>query len=322
MEKSQNIFQRVMSRYSKSQKKDMPFAYLVIALPVLHFLVFWVYVNFSSFVLAFQDFSGAFTLGNFKEVYNAFVAKDKYGFNLRDSLGRSMLLWFLSLTICFPSSLITVYVLTCKIRFHYVYRVCYILPGLIGSIIWTTIMMMLFQNDGPLIAIMKGLGMDIPWQAKKNGLLGASETAFPSLLIFTIVLSLVGDSPVVTGAYARVSDELMESADLDGAGFWTKLFSIAIPCIWPTITTLLIFKLTSIFTADCNVFLYSGGTGQPDMSTIGFQLFYLTRYISQAGGDTSLYGYPAALGMALTCMTLPICLIGRHYLEKLNDVVS
>ncbi len=322
MEKSKNFFQRIMSRYSRSQKKDMPFAYLLIAFPLIHFCIFWVYLNFSSLILAFQDFQGNFTLGNFKEVYNAFVDKDQYGFNLRDSLFRSMLLWFISLFICFPSSLITVYVLTCKIRFHYVYRVCYILPGLVGSIIWTTIMRMMFQYEGPVINALEALGFNLPWAARKNGLLGASETAFPTLVIFSTLTSLVGNSPVLTGAYARVSDELMESADLDGATFWTKLFSIAIPCIWPTITTLLIFNLTSIFTADCGVFLYSGGTGQPDMSTIGFQLFYLTRYISEAGGSSTLYGYPAAIGFALTCMTLPICLIGRHYLEKLNDVVS
>ncbi len=325
MEKSKNVFQRIMSRYSKAQKKDMPFAYLVVAIPVLHFILFWFYVNFSSFVLAFQDYQGAFTLDNFETVYNAFVDADPTGkFNLLDSLGRSLLLWVLSLTICFPSSLITVYVLTCKIRLHYFYRVCYILPGLIGSIIWTTIVKLMFKQRGPIVNIFQGLGFNLPQDTLRDGFFGAAETAFPALLIFTVLLSLVGDSPVITGAYARVSDELMESADLDGAGFWTKLFAIAIPCIWPTITTLLIFRLCGIFTADCNVFLYSNGTGGPggSMSTMGFQLFYLTYEISQNGGNRQAYGYPAALGFTLTCATLPICLIGRHYLEKLNDVVS
>ncbi len=324
MENSKNAFQRVMSRYSRAQKNDMPFAYMVIAIPVLHFIVFWFYVNFSSFVLAFQDYNGNFTFNNFKDVYNAFVSVDKYGFNLMDSLGRSLLIWTLSLVICFPSGLITVYVLTCKIRFHYVYRVCYILPGLIGSIIWTTIVKLMFQYDGPIIAAFESLGVELPRAAVRDGLLAAEETAFPTLLIFTLIMGLVGDSPVITGAYARISDELMESADLDGAGFWKKLFSIAIPCIWPTITTLLVFRLCGIFTADCGVFLYSNGTGGPNgsMTTIGFQLFYLTYYISQSGGSPELYGYPAALGFALTFMTLPICLTGRHYLEKFNDVVS
>ncbi len=322
MEKSKNFFQRLLAPYSKSQKRDFPFVYALVAFPVIQFAVFWVYVNASSIIMAFQDFSGGFTLNNFKNVYNAFVSVDTYGFNLLDSLGRSSLIWWIDLLVCFPVSLVTVYVLTCKIRFHYVYRVIYILPGLIGSIIWTAIMRLFMEQNGPVVTALEFIGVELPWAAKRHGLLGAAETAFPALLTLTTVTSLVGNSPVITGAYSRISDELMESADLDGAGFWTKLFSIAIPCIWSTITTLLIFRLCSIFTADCGVFLYSGGTGEPNMSTIGFQLFYMTKYISESGASDSAYGYPAALGLVLTMMTLPICLIGRHYLEKLNDVVS
>ncbi len=312
----------MMSRYSKAQKRDFLFAYLVVAFPVLQFALFWGYVNFSSIIMAFQDFNGNFTFNNFKTVWDAFVTVDTYGFNLMDSLGRSMTLWTLNLVICFPAQLITVYVLTCKIRFHYVYRVCYILPSLIGSIIWAVIIRMVMEPEGPVLSVLTAMGFNIPWEATNDGLLCAAETAFPTLVIMEILLGLVGNSPVITGAYSRISDELMESADLDGANFFVKLFYIAIPCIWPTITTLLIFRLCSIFTADCGVFLYSGGTGEPNMSTIGFQLFFMTRRISHSGGSNTLYGYPAALGLTLTLATLPICLIGRHYLEKLNDVVS
>ncbi len=310
------------ARYSMSQKKDFLFVYLLIAFPVIQFAIFWVYVNASSIVLAFQDRFGNFTFTNFQTVYNAFVGTDNYGFNLMASFGRSLTVWSVGAFICFPASLITVYVLTCKIRLHYFYRVCYILPGLIGSIIWSTLIKLFLQYDGPVVAILQAVGIELPWEATKNGLLGASQTAFTSLIVLEIVMGVVGNSPVVTGAYARVSDEMMESADLDGAGFWTKCFAIAIPSIWPTITTLLIFKLTSIFTADCGVFLYSNGTGQPNMSTIGFQLFYMTKYISESGAPTSALGYPAALGFTLTMMTLPVCLIGKHYLEKLNDSVG
>ncbi len=322
MEQSQKQLKILGSRYSKAQKRDFPFVYLLIAFPVIQFIIFWVYVNASSILMSFQDYNGNFTMDNFKNVYDAFVSKDSYGFNLLASLRRSSWIWWTNLIICFPASLITVYVLTCKIRLHYVYRVIYILPSLIGSIIWAVIVRLFLEQGGPVQQLFEAIGIELPWAATQHGLLGAAETAFPSLLIFEIVTGLVGNSPVITGAYSRISDELMESADLDGAGFWRKLFAIAIPCIWPTITTLLVFKLCGIFTADCGVFLYSGGTGKPEMSTIGFQLFYMTKYISESGGSDTLYGYPAALGLTLTAMTLPICLIGRHYLEKFNDVVS
>ncbi len=322
MEMIRNDTNKKLSRYSKWQKRNFPFVYLLIAFPVIQFAVFWAYVNFSSIVMAFQDVDGSFTLTNFKTVYEGFTTTNETRTSLMDSFGRSMLIWTLELVICFPCSLITVYVLTCKIRGHYVYRVCYILPGLIGSVIWSTLVMMFMQQEGPLIELLLSLGAELPPEALHSGLLGAAETAFPSLLTFTIATSLVGSGPIFTGAYARISEEIMESADLDGAGFWTKLFAIAIPCIWSTITTMLIFRLCSIFTADCGVFLYSGGDGEPAMSTIGFQLFYLTREISLSADANPNYGYPAALGFTLTIMTLPICLIGKYFLEKLNDAVE
>ncbi len=307
------------SRYSKEQKRDFPFVYALVAIPVLHFIVFWVYVNFSSIILAFQDDEGAFTLYNFVKVYNAFVYTDEFGYNILSSLKRSLIIWSCGTIITFPISIITTYVLACKIRFHYVYRVIYVLPGLIGSVIWAQIVREFFAYNGPVIAILKAIKAPISQRAMDEGLLTATDTAFPSLLIMNIILGLIDNNAIVTGAFSAVSDEVMESADLDGAGFWTKCFKIAIPCIWPTITTLLIFKLAGIFTADVGVFLYTNGTGMYETSTVGFMLFKMTQELSMMGAEQQSFGYPAAFGLFLTVITLPLCLVGRYYLEKFCD---
>lgn len=311
-----------LKKYSDFEKRDFLFAYLIILFPCLQFCVFWVYSNSLSIALSFTNTRGEFTFANFATVFRAFVSTDNYGFNLTASLVRSLIIWVISHGICFPVSLITVYVLACKIRGHYVYRVIYMIPSLIGSIIWSSIIKSIFQWDGPVIAIFEQIGIHLPPEAIRNGLLGSEKTAFPSLCILTLVMGLVGNSPVLTGAFTRVPEELFESAELDGAGFWMQFFKIAIPCVWSTITTLLIFAFCSIFTADCGVFLYSNGTGEPGMSTIGFQLFYLTYQISQTGAGNAAYGYPAALGFTLTFMTLPICLISKYVLEKINEGVE
>ena len=50
-------------------KNRVAFIVMGITLPILAFLVFYLYVNFSSFVLAFQnDRTGEFTLDNFNGV--------------------------------------------------------------------------------------------------------------------------------------------------------------------------------------------------------------------------------------------------------------
>ncbi len=308
--------------YSKFERMDFGFCYALVAIPVIHFIVFWFFVNASSIALAFQDTKGAFTFSNFKTVWEGFVDKDMFGISLKDSLLRSMTLWICGEVICFPISIITTYVLAKKIPGHYIFRICYLIPGLIGAIIWTSIVRFMFQYDGPLVALFENLGADLPIGVINNGFFGSEETAFGALLSVRILMGLVGQNAVMTGAFSRVPNELFESARLDGAGFWKECFGIAIPCIWSTLSTLLTFALCSVFTADYNVYLYTDGTGGPggSMSTIGYQLYNLTYRLS--AGTSSNYGYPAALGVALTLITLPVVLIGRRLLDKVQENVE
>lgn len=315
------LFNNIKKNYSRLERKDFLFAYLVVLFPVVQFLIFWLYVNMSSIGLAFQDATGGFTWANFKMVYNGFVDKDMLGINLGKSLLRSFILWIVGEGLIFPITLVTTYVLTRKIVGHYVFRIIYIIPSLMGAIIWTLLIKEMVSYSGPITKLIEALGVELPAGAQKNGLLRHEDTAFITLLLIRSIMGIVGNNAVLTGAYTRVPDELFESAELDGAGFFTELFSIAIPCIWGTICTLLTFSLCSIFTCDYNVYLFTDGTGGYETSTIGFQLFNLTYRLSTGVGSTG-YGYPAALGVVLTLMTLPVVLIGKSVLEKVSDNVE
>ena len=307
--------------YSDFEKKDFLFAYLLCVIPVAHFLIFWLYTNFSSITLSFTAQNGNFTLKYFQAVFES-LAEGKIGDNgfvMAESLGRSLFIWFFSNLFCYPLGLISVYILTCKIRGHMIYRMTEILPSLLGSIIWTTVMRLVLSYNGPFVSLLQSMGFDLPKTIIRGGLLAESATAFPSLIVILFMSSLVSNSPIMTGAYSRIDDGLFESAELDGAGFWRQFITIAIPSVWPTITTTMIFKLTSFFTADCGVFLYTNGTGQPDCSTIGFEMFYMQNQLAEGGSN---FGYPSAFGMVLTIMTLPICVLGRWGLESLCDTIE
>ncbi len=310
------------NKYSKFERKKFPFAYMIIAFPVIQFAVFWVYVNASSFTLSFFNTRGEFTFKNFQDVFTGFQTVDRYGFNLREALFRSMWVWFQGTVICTPISLFFVYVLTGQIRGHYVYRICNIIPSLMGSIVCIAVNKYLFQYDGPIVKLLTEMGVDLPKEVLKNGLLGSEDTAFLTLMIYRFLMGMVTSAPVYTGAFSRIPDELFESADLDGASYFRKFYSIAVPCIWPTITSMLTFSLCSIFTSDFGAFLYTNGTGEPGLSTMGFMIFYLTNNIASSGGSNAVYGYPAALGMVLTLATMPIALGGKRFLEKLNEGVE
>lgn len=310
----------VKKNYSKLERRDFLFAYLLVLFPVVQFLIFWFYVNASSIALAFQNNAGEFTWLNFEMVYKGFIDKDMFGINLGRSLMRSFTLWIIGEGLIFPVSLITTYVLTRKILGHYVFRIIYIIPSLMGAIIWTLLIKEMVAYSGPITKMITKFGVELPFGARKNGLLRHEDTAFMTLVIIRSVMGIVGNNAVLTGAYTRVPTELFESAELDGANFFTELFRIAIPCIWSTICTLLTFALCSVFTCDYNVYLFTDGTGGYETSTIGFQLFNLTYRLSE--GTSNNFGYPAALGLVLTLMTLPVALIGKRVLERMSENVE
>ena len=68
-------------------------------------------------------------------------------------------------------------------------------------------------------------------------------------------------------------------------------------------------------TADYNVFLFTKGNGNNETATIGYLLYKITLNISQNAAGKPYYGYPAALGVALTLVSAPVVLIGKRIIE-------
>ena len=51
---NEDAFAKVKKKTNKKRQQTM-FLIMILAIPMLNWLVFWLYVNISSFVLAFQD---------------------------------------------------------------------------------------------------------------------------------------------------------------------------------------------------------------------------------------------------------------------------
>ena len=150
-------------------------------------------------LIAFQDDFGKFTWNNFEAVKNAFVYQDQFCINLKDSLVRSWILWLVGEGICFPISLITTYVLTRKIAGHYIFRICYIVPSLMGAIIWTLLIKEMVRGEGPITLLAKSFGLDPYSLAGTEGLLWDEATAFFTIVSVRAVMGFVGNSAVFSG---------------------------------------------------------------------------------------------------------------------------
>lgn len=302
-------------KYNFEDRNAFPFCYAMLVLPFLSFIVFWLYINFTSIVLAFKDPMGNFTWDNFKMVFEGFVTEDMYGWNLSKILGRTLLSWVCIYVFALIPSMFSSYILYKKMPGHYVFRVIFMIPTVIGGIIWVMLMKYMVGVGGPVLTIAEKLGINIPLEVQINGLLGSKSTAYPTILIINLLPAIIGFNMIITGAYARIPESLFEVGKLEGLGFISEFIRIAFPLVMQTVIVLMLSNFAVMLTYDGNVFLYT--MGHYETGTMGFYLYYLTWQLAgSASTMNAFYGYPAAIGLVLTCITIPIVLFGKLVLEK------
>ncbi len=304
-------------KYNFEDRNAFVFCYIMVGLPLASFCLFWVYTNFSSIMLAFQDPQGNYTFDNFKTVFNAFKGKDMYGWNLADILGRTVHLWFWIYVACVLPGMFSSYILYKKMPGHYIFRVIFMVPSILGGMVWVIIMKYLVAVGGPVETLAGKLGIELSLDVRTNGFLLSTKTAWPTVMMLNILPHVIGFNMIITGAYARIPEQLFEVGKLEGLTFISEFFRVAVPLVWQTVIVCMITNFAVMFTFDGNVFLYTMGTNET--GTMGFYLYYLTYMLADSGaegGGNLFYGYPAAIGVTLTLMTIPVVLIGKYGLEK------
>ena len=316
--------------YSKMEKRKFPFVAAILAIPLLHFLVFWVYVNFSSIMLAFQDTTDAalmnkwpFSLSSFERIFREIStgSTQNGGRNIFVMLGKSVLLWTNLHILCNVISLVTCFMLTKYMILSRFFRTVYQFSGIVGAVVFSTIMCELYKAGGPVIELLRRFGIDFPTDVERGGLLASYDTAFLTMFIQQFILGIAGGSMIIAGTYKRIPEEVFESARIDGAGFFRESFQIAIPCAWPTISTLMVFSLCSLFVTDMNFYLYSQD-GAYGLESIGFYIYTLRVGLSNDPYNTWLYGYSSAFGILITIITIPMVYLGKWILGKIGDNIE
>lgn len=303
----------MLKKYSKRDRKNFPFVAAMLLFPILQFLIFYVYINLQSFVLAFSNVQGHFTLGNFLEIVREWSNPSLL--SLPDSLVRSLITWALNMVIVFPCTILFTYALYKKVPGELVFRVIFYLPSIVGSVVFTTLFRYLL--DGPISLLLFKFGI-ISEELYQTGFF-YGDISFKTILFYGIWIGLCGNIVILTGSLARIPQEVLESAKIDGANFMQEFIHIALPLIWPTVSMLIIYNLATVFTADNGTYLLTG-LGNEAASTGGYYIFTYVYNVTLTGNTNGVY-YPAAVGLFITVITLPIVLVIRHLLEKHSEEI-
>ncbi len=295
----------------KRNKMSRIFLVVMLALPVAHWLVFWLGVNFSSFIMAFRNMSGAFSFVNFQLFWEELTAQDG---SLLVALKNTLKYFVAANFVMFPLTICMCYFLYKKIFCYKVIRIIVYIPAIISPVVMTGVFQTIVGNTGPLGVVLSSLGMKLP----VSGLLGTVKTATATIIAYTMWTGLCSNMLLLSGAMARIPVEVLESAKLDGVGLWKELIYMIVPLMWPTISTLLLLSLTGLLTATGPILLLSSSPFQLKTQTISFWIF--SQVYANGSINGGQYGLVAATGLCFTLVLVPIVFGARALVNKIPTV--
>lgn len=295
-----------------TDKKLVLFILFCTVVPILHFAIFYVYTNFSAFTMAFTDKNGTISLDNFVRFFKEFSLPTS---TIRIAFRNTFLTFGIGL-VTFPFKVLVSYFIYKKVPGHKVFRILFFIPTIVFSVAVSMVFTRLVSVDG-VIAQWIGEVLNLGYTPD---LLGDSRFANITVLANLVWLSFPGDLIIWGGTFARIPEEVLESAKIDGASWWTEFTRITVPLVWPTVALQMVLTFSAIFSASGNVFLLTGG--EYDTMTLNAWM-YLELYNSSGNQYTSnVYNYLSAVGLMLTIVAVTISLLVRKYTDKVFDDVE
>lgn len=290
--------EKVQPKKIKIDKPKVLFMASFLAIPIINFLIFFVYTNISSFFMAFQRpiYDGAtemyFTMENFQKVFNSFFV-DADG-TLRTGLINTVLFYLSGTLIIMPVSILMSYFIYKKIPGYRSFRFIAYLPQIIASSALVIIFKYSLSSGGPLAAIYKAVGREY-----SNPLI-REPGAIITLLIYNVMFGFGGNLIVYGGAMGSINAEVLEAGELDGCTWFQELIYLIIPMMWATLSTSFILGLAGILGASGPILAFT--KGQYGTTTLSFQIYNL---VSGVNGYKDLY-YASAIGITMTVIMFPM----------------
>lgn len=301
---------RIRKKKFGSSANRTAFIIATLFFPLAYWVVFWLYVNLDGLLMAFQDTrTGAWTLENFKEVWRALSSPDG---ELRIAF-RNTLLYFVESNVRLVLNLIVAYFIYKKIRGYKAYRLIFYIPGLISSVVLTTIFQEFIKPMGPLGTFADLLGITLP----ETGLLADKNTATYTMMVYNAWIGFSGWVLMFSSSLSRLPNEVMEAARLDGCGPAREVFNIVLPMITPMFTTLLLLNFTGIFSASGPILLFT--QGNYETTTVSYWMFAQI-YGNGGYGGTGQYSLVSAFGLCLTCVAVPLTMGMRALMNKVPAI--
>lgn len=280
----------------------------LIFLPV--FIYFFVvnYLPMFGIAMAFQDFKiargifGSRFIGwdNFAELFS--------GDAFPQAVRNTVIMGFFNLVLGFPASIIFALLIT-SMPFKRIRKVCQTIsymPNFVAVVVVVNLIQLFLGYDGVLTGLLTALGFD-----RQNWLANASPPIFWLINTYSGVWQGFGYGSIMyVAAISNISHDLHESAAIDGANRWQRIWKITLPGIMPLIIMMLTLQIGLVFRIGFDKILLMY---MPQTFAVADVIFTYT--YRMAFGPSPDFGLGAASGLFQSVVGT-ILLVSSNYLNR------
>lgn len=292
---------RPRRRTGGAQRANVPYAMLLPALGLYALIV--LYPSVSGAVYAFTDWSGRsgdapfVGLGNFVEMFGDVAARAALVNTVIIAVATTILQTVLGLALAVA--------LHSAIASRNLLRTFFFAPAMLPPVIIAFLWQFILTPGGPLNGMLRAVGLDVlaqNWLGDANIALGT--------VIGVVVWQNVGLAMVIFLAGLQgIPAELLESAQVDGAGPWQRFTQVTLPLLIPATTITMSLTLISGLKLFDQVFAMTGGGPGYATETLSV-IMYKEAFVS------GRYGYSTAIALVLTMIVFAFAMIQLKALRR------
>ncbi|GAA1899097.1 ABC transporter permease subunit [Streptomyces sodiiphilus] len=289
---------------------------IAMTLPAVLLLLVFAYIPIAGNIIAFQHFSPYVGDGFLDSMANsAWVGFEQFERMLGDSyfwnaLENTLVFAFLQLVLFFPIpialAILINSILHSKVR-AWAQAVLY-LPHFFSWVLVITVFQQIFGGAGLIAQHVRandwGSGFDLM----------TDPGFFKFLITFQLIWKDAGWGIIVfLAALSAVNHELYESAAVDGAGRWRRIWHITLPALRPVIALLLVLQVGSALTVGMEQFLIQRagvGSGAAEV---------LDTYVWNVGIKNGQFSYAAAVGIVKGVFSLLLVLAANKVAHAMGE---
>ena len=266
--------------------------YVLIAPAVFIILLIGLYPILHSLVVSFQDVSALFENYDFVGFmnYSRLFGDERLWYAMLHTL----VITAIALPIELVLGLLMAQLFLEKMPFRQVMVALAIIPSVLSPVVVGAGWRLMFDDRyGPINAVIRLLfneRFSLPWVVDPIAV-------YPALLITEVWQWTPFMFLMLYAALSNVDQSLEEAAKIDGAGYWSIFFKIALPAIWPVMAIALIIRALDLvrifdivwvltrggpgtFTETISVYLYQRGFRQFETSYTAAMVFVIVIVLS------------------------------------------